>query len=132
MANGGPAWLFGLRQAPYAEAKAALLTLPGIGEKIADCVCLFSLDKDEAIPVDTHIRKITNRTYFSEAPAAKTLTKAAYARIGDHLRAQFGPMAGWAQQYLFFHDLISEGKLGGVHSAVSAAPTADPAVEKVR
>ncbi len=105
MARGGPAWLFSLRQLPYAEAKAALLTLPGIGEKIADCVCLFSLDKDEAIPVDTHIRRIANRAYFSETPAAKTLTPATYARIGDRLRQQFGPMAGWAQQYLFFHDL---------------------------
>jgi N-glycosylase/DNA lyase len=109
LANGGPVWLFGLRAAPYAEAKAALLTLTGIGEKIADCVCLFSLDKDDAIPVDTHIRQIAQRTYLSQTPAAKTLTKAGYAQIGDHLRAQFGPMAGWAQQYLFFHDLYQKG-----------------------
>ncbi len=109
MANGGPAWLFELREASYAEAKAALLTLTGIGEKIADCICLFSLDKDEAIPVDTHIRQIARRTYLSHTPAAKTLTKASYAQIGDHLRTQFGPMAGWAQQYLFFHDLYQKG-----------------------
>ena len=109
MANGGPSWLVGLRLLPYPEAKDALMTLPGIGEKIADCVCLFSLDKDEAIPVDTHIRKIANRTYLADQPSTKTLTKAAYARIGDHLRAQFGPMAGWAQQYLFFEDLFQKG-----------------------
>lgn len=109
MDNGGPAWLFGLRATPYAEAKAALLTLTGIGEKIADCVCLFSLDKDDAIPVDTHIRQIAQRTYLRQIPATKTLTKAGYAQIGDHLRAQFGPMAGWAQQYLFFADLYQRG-----------------------
>ena len=107
--NGGPAWLLGLRTKPYAEAKAALLTLTGIGEKIADCICLFSLDKDEAIPVDTHIRQIAQRNYLSQMPAVKTLTKAGYAQIGNLLRTQFGPMAGWAQQYLFFHDLYQKG-----------------------
>ena len=105
LANGGAAWLFGLRSLPYPEAKAALMTLPGVGEKIADCVCLFSLDQDGAIPVDTHIRRIAQRTYLKNTPAAKTLTRVGYAQIGDHLRQQFGPMAGWAQQYLFFHDL---------------------------
>lgn len=109
MANGGAAWLFGLRALPYPEAKAALMTLPGVGDKIADCVCLFSLDQDGAIPVDTHIRRIAQRTYLKNTPAAKTLTKAGYAQIGDHLRTQFGPMAGWAQQYLFFHDLYQKG-----------------------
>ena len=107
---GGPSWLFGLRALPYPDAKAALMSLTGIGEKIADCVCLFSLDKDEAVPVDTHIRKIANRTYFADRPSAvKTLTKSGYAQIGDDLRARFGPMAGWAQQYLFFHDLYEKG-----------------------
>lgn len=109
MANGGAGWLFGLRSLPYPEAKAALLTLPGIGEKIADCVCLFSLDKDEAVPVDTHIRRIAQRTYLKGMPATKTLTHSGYAKIGDHFRTQFGPMAGWAQQYLFFHDLYQKG-----------------------
>ena len=101
---GGAAWLRGLRQAAYPEAKTALRALPGVGEKIADCVCLFSLDKDEAIPVDTHIRRIALRDYV-DAPATRSLTPAAYAQIGDLLRALFGPRAGWAQQFLFFHDL---------------------------
>jgi N-glycosylase/DNA lyase len=105
MSHGGAPWLFSLRDCSYAEAKQALVALPGVGEKIADCVCLFSLNKDEAIPVDTHIRQISQRTYLADALPAKTLTKATYARIGNDLRARFGPMAGWAQQYLFFHDL---------------------------
>ena len=105
MAQGGAIWLRGLRQRSYAEAKAALVALPGVGEKIADCVCLFSLDKDEAIPVDTHIRQIAQRTYLADTLPSKTLTKSTYAKIGNDLRARFGPMAGWAQQYLFFHDL---------------------------
>jgi len=118
MERGGAPWLHGLRRRPYAEAKSALMALPGVGAKIADCVCLFSLNKDEAVPVDTHIRQIAQRTYFvndksSESPSgklpSKTLTKNVYAQIGNDLRARFGPMAGWAQQYLFFHDLYEKG-----------------------
>ena len=38
----------------YREAHEALLEMSGVGPKVADCVCLMSLDKMEAIPVDTH------------------------------------------------------------------------------
>ena len=109
MEHGGAPWLLGLRQRPYAEAKAALMTLPGVGAKIADCICLFSLDKDEAVPVDTHIRQIAQRAYYADTPPNKNLTKAAYNQIGDGFRTRFGPMAGWAQQYWFFHDLYQKG-----------------------
>ena len=111
MDNGGPLWLLGLRTLPYPDAKAALMTFPGVGEKIADCICLFSLDKDNAIPVDTHVRKIANRYYLggNHLPSTKTLSPKSYAYIGDTLRAEFGPMAGWAQQYLFFEDLFEKG-----------------------
>jgi N-glycosylase/DNA lyase len=47
-------WLDGLRAAEYRDAHNALLELPGVGPKVADCVCLMSLDKAEAVPVDTH------------------------------------------------------------------------------
>ena len=109
MERGGAPWILGLRNRPYAEAKAALMSLPGVGEKIADCICLFSLNKDDAVPVDTHIRQIAQRNYLTNTPTTKTLTKATYAHIGNDLRKRFGPMAGWAQQYLFFHDLYQKG-----------------------
>jgi len=96
---GGAYYLLSLRDRPYAEAKAALVSLTGVGEKIADCVCLFSLDKDDAIPVDTHIRQIAERHYLTAD--TRSMTKATYALIGDTIRRRFGPMAGWAQQYLF-------------------------------
>ncbi len=113
MENGGAEWLLGLRALPYADAKRALMTLPGVGDKIADCVCLFSLDKDAAIPVDTHIRQIAQRHYIARPrdlePITKTFTAKAYAQIGDLLRERFGSMAGWAQQYLFYYDLYEKG-----------------------
>jgi N-glycosylase/DNA lyase len=50
----GEDWLHGLRHVPYREAHEALLELQGVGPKVADCVCLMSLDKKESVPVDTH------------------------------------------------------------------------------
>ena len=61
--GGGAAWLRGLREAPYQEASEALCALPGVGPKVAACVCLFSLDKHAAIPVDTHVWQLAARYY---------------------------------------------------------------------
>jgi len=48
---------------PTGMPHAELCRLPGVGAKIADCVCLFSLDKDQAIPVDTHIWQVAVNRY---------------------------------------------------------------------
>jgi N-glycosylase/DNA lyase len=106
--RGGSQWLHALRGATYADAHLELCKLPGVGAKIADCVCLFSLDKDQAIPVDTHIWQVAVNRY-GIAANAKSLTPAVYKEIGDSLRDRFGPYAGWAQQYLFFADLYGRG-----------------------
>jgi N-glycosylase/DNA lyase len=97
-------WLGRLRDAPYAEARAALMALDGVGAKLADCVCLFALDKDEAVPVDTHVRQIACRLFLPEMEG-RTLTPRVYDALADAYRARFGPYAGWAQQYLFFGEL---------------------------
>ena len=46
-----------LVKAPYAEAKASLMACPGIGPKISDCICVFSLEKLEAFPIDVWVRR---------------------------------------------------------------------------
>jgi N-glycosylase/DNA lyase len=91
-----PGWLETTEQAPYAEAKARLLTLPGVGEKVADCVLLFGAGRLEAFPVDTWILKAMTRRYGLEG-----WTPAQVAHFG---RIHFGPQAGLAQQYLFAHE----------------------------
>jgi N-glycosylase/DNA lyase len=126
LSNGGEGWLHALRAAPYAEAKAALLTLTGVGPKIADCVSLFCLDKDDAIPVDTHIWKVCAGRYV-DIPG-RSLTPSAYQQIGDALRARFGPMAGWAQQYLFYEDLYEQGAWGAYIEKVMGGAADMPVV----
>ena len=97
-------WLENLRTVPYAQAKAELMALHGIGAKLADCICLFSLDKDAAVPVDTHVRQIATRLFLPDL-CGKSLTPRVYDALADSYRERFGAFAGWAQQYLFFHEL---------------------------
>lgn len=99
------AWLESLRQADYEEARRELTDLRCVGMKIADCVLLFSLDKDQAVPVDTHIRHIAVRNYLPEF-MQKTLTEKVYRQIADFFQQKFGRYAGWAQEYLFYDDLL--------------------------
>ena len=96
-------------QATHTEAKRELRAFFGVGEKIADCVCLFSLDKDGAIPVDVHIWRIAQRHYAPEL-AGKSLTPANYARATQAFHDRFGPRAGWAQQILFYRAAVSRGR----------------------
>jgi N-glycosylase/DNA lyase len=88
-----PGWLDETERLPYAAAKARLVELPGVGEKVADCVLLFGAGKLEAFPVDTWILKALARRYQLEGWKP--------AQVAQFGRAHFGPLAGYAQQFLF-------------------------------
>ena len=83
---------------PYPEARQRLMQLRGVGPKIADCIALFSLNKPEAFPIDTHIRKAFMPRY---SPTGARLSD---KRLGEFARARFGQHAGWAGQLLFQSD----------------------------
>lgn len=100
----GTDWLYDLRSAPYQQAHEALITIPGIGHKIADCICLFALDKPQAIPVDRHVWQIALRYYLPNLQY-RSLTKHAYQMVGDCFRERFGAHAGWAHNVLFAAEL---------------------------
>ncbi|GIL92014.1 hypothetical protein Vretimale_18518 [Volvox reticuliferus] len=105
--GGGRAWLLGLRQVGLEEAVEALTELPGIGPKVAACICLFSLDKHQAIPVDTHVWQIAVR-YYCPALRGKSLTKKIHGEIQQVFVERFGPYAGWAHNTLFISELASQ------------------------
>ena len=68
--------------------QTALLDIPGVGRKVADCVALFSLDQRAAIPVDTHVWSIATRDYLQHAPhlrEAKSLTPTVYEQVCGYL-----------------------------------------------
>lgn len=102
-----------LRLATYEEAKAALVALNGVGEKIADCVMAFSLDKPEAFPVDRHIRRALERWYG--LPEGMNNTQAA-----EFARSKFGNTGALAQQYMFHRERLAQrAKWGGRHLSVA-------------
>lgn len=107
--NRGEFNLEDLRKTDYEKAKRELLSLPGVGQKVADCVLLFSLDKLEAFPVDVWIKRIILGFYpnyfedsFVERVSGKTsITPGEYETISSFGRKYFGEYAGYAQEYLF-------------------------------
>jgi N-glycosylase/DNA lyase len=105
-------WLSSLRQATYEEARRELLKICGVGLKIADCVLLFSLDKDNAFPVDRHVHRVAVEHYLPQL-RCKTLTPCVYNQIACYFQQKFGQYAGWAQEYIFYYDLLCkrQGKI---------------------
>jgi len=101
-------WLGSLRHAPYPVAREALTGLFGIGPKLADCVCLFGLWHDEAVPVDVHVHRAAVRLLRPDLEA-RSLTSAVYGQIAQAFRDRFGCHAGWVQQHLFL-EAIEQGR----------------------
>lgn len=81
-------------RAEYPMARHLLLTLPGVGEKVADCVLLFAYGKGEAFPVDVWVKRAVERWYFGGRHKTER-------QIREFARERFGPLAGYAQQHLF-------------------------------
>lgn len=95
----------GTRKATYKEAHEELLSLTGVGPKVADCVCLMGLGWGESVPVDTHVWQIAQRDYKFGKTKTKTFNKVMYDAVGDHFRDIWGKYAGWAHSVLFTADL---------------------------
>lgn len=93
---GGAKWFDGLQNMKYKDAKCELMKLHGIGPKVADCICLMSLNHLEALPVDTHVYQIAAQNYLPHLRGKKNVTEKMYTEIGDHFRTLYGDMAGWA------------------------------------
>ncbi len=95
VAGGGLA-LEGLRNLAVAEAREALVEVPGVGRKIADCVLLFAYGFPTAFPVDVWVMRALQQLYF---PRRRVSLRDMQQFAAEH----FGPNAGYAQQYLFHY-----------------------------
>lgn len=76
---------------PYREAREVLLKLYGVGEKVADCICLFALHHLEAFPVDTHINQALEKHYGRGFPMKR-----------------YSGVQGVMQQYIFYYELTGQ------------------------
>ena len=102
--NGGEAYLDDLAKGTYVHARKELIALPGVGKKLADCICLYAFDFGEAVPVDTHIWQVLTRLYHPHW-AETSLTDTKYEGVAGHLRDRFGELAGVAHQFLFVDNM---------------------------
>lgn len=80
--------LDGIFRMDYEGAKTELLKFYGVGEKVADCICLFALHHLQAFPVDTHIRQVMEEHYAQGFPMER-----------------YHGYEGVIQQYIFYYDL---------------------------
>lgn len=81
------------------KVREALLTLPGVGPKVADCILLFStLKRFEVFPIDVWVRRVMNDLYIKNPDETKVNKR----EIEKLAKEKYGDLAGLAQQYLFY------------------------------
>ena len=91
-----------LKKMNYYTAKEEICKIPGVGNKVADCVMLFSLDKLESVPLDRWIIRILSKYYNDKFEIkTKTITPKQYDTLHQKIIEHFGPYAGYSQQFLF-------------------------------
>ena len=91
-----------LKKCNYDEAKKNICLVPGVGNKVADCIMLFSLNKLESFPLDTWMIKILEKYYSKEFKIeTKTITQKQYESLHEKIVNYFGPYCGYSQQFLF-------------------------------
>ena len=72
-----------------------LLSYKGVGNKVANCILLFSMKQFSTFPVDVWVRRVMQELYVSKMTSDKEIRKFA--------EDKFGHMSGYAQQYLFYY-----------------------------
>jgi len=96
MVAGGQVDLKAIDEMLYDDAREVLLTIPGGGGKIADCVLLFAFCKYEAFPVDVWIKRAMQQAYFKSRETRPEDIR----RFGQEY---FGEYAGYAQEYIYYY-----------------------------
>lgn len=85
-----------LHKMPTEDARKMLMTIKGVGRKVADCVLLFGCGKMDVFPVDVWVKRIMNATYFKN----QAVDNKEMLRFAD---TYFNDLSGIAQQYLFYY-----------------------------
>jgi len=91
-----------LQKCDYHDAKENICLVTGVGNKVADCVLLFSLNKLEAFPLDRWMIRILQKYYSDQFQiTTKTITEKQYGILHEKIINHYGQYAGYAQQFLF-------------------------------
>ena len=79
-----------------------LVSLKGIGPKVASCILLFGFGRSEKFPVDTWLEQVYYNHFSKE--------KRSRPEIQQYFEEQFGEFSGIAQQYLFYYERSKQTK----------------------
>jgi len=100
--NSGKIDLDSLKYEDYYFAKENLLKVLGVGNKVADCILLFSLEKLDAFPLDRWMLRVLQKYYSNNFfTNLKTITNNQYEKLHEEIVNHFGPYSGYSQQFLF-------------------------------
>jgi N-glycosylase/DNA lyase len=88
--------IYKLSRLDYPELREELMGIKGVGEKVADCIALMGYGKLEAFPIDVWVKRTMERIYF-KGRSMRT------SELRSFAEDKFGPYAGCAQQYIFWH-----------------------------
>jgi N-glycosylase/DNA lyase len=93
-------WLYSLKGLNYDTALEEIKKIKGVGDKVGNCILLFSMNKYEAFPVDIWMKRIMGEIYGIKGKPEDIRKKS---------EKIYGKYSGFAQQYLFYY--ASQGKL---------------------
>ena len=102
MAVSGEIDIYGLAKSDTPTIKKELMRIPGVGNKVSDCILLFAYARHDSFPVDVWLKRIMEFYYFDN--------KQKIDDIQAFSKEKFGNLGGFAQQYLFFYG--RENKIG--------------------
>lgn len=86
-----------MRRMKYEELRSSLLELPGVGDKVADCIALFGFGRLESFPIDVWIERALLRLYG---------VRGSYSKLRRFATDRFGEHAGYAQEYIYFNERV--------------------------
>ncbi|WP_019227815.1 DNA-3-methyladenine glycosylase [Sedimentibacter sp. B4] len=87
--------IYDLKNKSYQEGLDYLKTYSGIGDKVANCILLFSMKQFDTFPVDVWVRRVMQTLYVDKDTSDKEIRRFAEDKFGD--------FSGYAQQYLFYY-----------------------------
>lgn len=85
-----------LKEKSVDDIRKTLLEVPGIGEKVFQCILLFGLGRTDSFPVDVWVKRVMEELYYGGEERNKKL-------IQEDGQRRFGKLSGYAQQYLFYY-----------------------------
>lgn len=92
--------LDGLASMEADEARKTMMKLAGVGPKVADCILLYSGTRRDVFPTDVWVKRVMEELYFKRP--------ATFGEIQEFARRYFGPLMGYAQQYLFYYARLNK------------------------